>query len=113
MATDKELTDKELSILGKHKAQAIKDFKRYGIIDHTKETFKAWECTGLEVELTNYGTDYLFKVTADEKEYVVRVFEGLPHVTLSTTYKGVTGEGCVEPEKPAETEEEAVAEEEG
>merc|ERR1712232_731675 len=80
------------------------DFKRYKIIDHTRETFKNWECTALEVELTNYGTDYFFKVTADEKEYTVKVFEGPPHTPLSTKYKGVEGEGCVEPEPPAEEE---------
>merc|ERR1712187_335067 len=100
MPTERELGDKELAILSKHKAEAIKDFKRYKIIDHTRETFKNWECTALEVELSNYGTDYFFKVTADEKEYVVQVFEGLPHTTLQTVYKGVTGEGCVEPEAP-------------
>jgi hypothetical protein len=111
MPTDREIGEKELSILAKHKARAIKDFKRYGIIDHTKETFKNWECTALEVEMSNWGTDYFFKITADEKEYVVQVFEGLPHVTLSTTYKGVTGEGCVEPEPPAEVEVEVEVEE--
>merc|ERR1712178_279661 len=79
-------------------------FKEIYVIDHTRETFKNWECTALEVELTNYGTDYFFKVTADEKEYTVKVFEGLPHTTLSTKYKGVEGEGCVEPEPPAEEE---------
>merc|ERR1711935_586592 len=114
MPTERELGDKELAILSKHKGEAIKDFKRFKIIDHTRETFKLWECTALEVELTNYGTDYFFKVTADEKEYTVKVFEGLPHTTLTTKYKGVDGEGCVEPEPPAEGEggEEAPAEEE-
>merc|ERR1711976_306914 len=110
MPTERELGDKELAILSKHKNQAIKDFKRYGILPHTKETFKNWECTALEVELTNYGTDYFFKVMADEVEYTVHVFEGLPHVSLQTTYKGVTGEGCVEPERPAEAEGEVEAE---
>merc|ERR1712151_91786 len=87
----RELGDKELAILGKHKNEAIKDFKN-------------WECTLLEVELTNYGTEYYFKVMADEVEYEVQVHEGLPHVSLQTKYKGVTGEGCVEPERPAEEE---------
>merc|ERR1712151_161777 len=108
--TERELGDKELAILGKHKNQAIMDFKRYGILPHTKETFKNWECTALEVELTNYGTEYYFKVTADEVEYEVQVHEGLPHVSLQTKYKGVTGEGCVEPERPPADEGEGEAE---
>merc|ERR1711972_231843 len=107
----RELGDKELAILSKHKAAAIKDFKRYGLIDHTKETFKNWECTGLEVELSNYGTLYFFKVMADEKEYIVKINEGLPHTSLQTTYKGVEGEGCVEPEPPAQDEVEVEVEE--
>ena len=92
---EREFGDKELAILSRHWGEAIKDFKRFKIIDYTKETFQFWECTALEYELGNYGTTYYYKITADEEEYTVVIFEGLPHTCLTTRYKGIEFEGCV------------------
>lgn len=86
-----ELGDKELAILSKHRAKAIADFKKFGVLPYTKPDFKKWEPVGLEVDYSNFGSTYHFKVNADDVEYTIVTFEGLPHEVLQSKYKGVDG----------------------
>lgn len=103
-----EFTEAELGYLNKVKQPAIKDFKRYGILDHTMETFKVWQPKSLEVDHTNSGSYYVFVVTCDEKDFSVKVTVPLPSTNMGMPmYKGIEGEGCCDPEAAPQEEGEA------